>query len=188
MDTRARLQAIALDLFAARGYDAVGVQEVVEAAGVTKPTLYHHFGNKVGLLHAVLQGPGGDWLDDLAAASAYAGDLPATLNRIVCRYFRFARRHPAFCRLVLALWFAPPDSEAAQAVAPMFARQQQTLEALFSAASRDHGNMRGRQQAYAVTFQGMIHSYVSLFLQHRTALDDALAVRAVHQFMHGIYS
>ena len=43
MDNRARLLDCAQDLFAARGYDAVGVQEIVEAAGVTKPTLYHYF-------------------------------------------------------------------------------------------------------------------------------------------------
>ena len=33
-DNRSRLLTCALDLFAARGYDAVGVQEVAEAAGV----------------------------------------------------------------------------------------------------------------------------------------------------------
>ena len=44
----------ALELFAARGYDAVGVQEIVEAAGMTKPTLYHWFGSKQGLLRAAL--------------------------------------------------------------------------------------------------------------------------------------
>ena len=49
-DTRAELLARALDLFAAYGYDGVGVQQICDAAGVTKPTLYHHFGNKRGLL------------------------------------------------------------------------------------------------------------------------------------------
>ncbi len=41
-DTRARILCHALQLFASRGYDATGVQEIVEAAGVTKPTLYHY--------------------------------------------------------------------------------------------------------------------------------------------------
>ena len=44
----------ALELFAGRGYDAVGVQEICAAAGITKPTLYHYFGSKRGLLDALI--------------------------------------------------------------------------------------------------------------------------------------
>jgi len=51
-DTRAELLDRALDLFAAYGYDGVGVQQICNAAGVTKPTLYHHFGSKRGILRA----------------------------------------------------------------------------------------------------------------------------------------
>ncbi len=50
MDNRERLLQCALDLFADRGYDAVGVQEIVDTAGVTKPTMYHYFGSKHQLL------------------------------------------------------------------------------------------------------------------------------------------
>ncbi|HIS80092.1 MAG TPA: helix-turn-helix transcriptional regulator [Candidatus Scatomonas merdavium] len=39
MENRERLLEAALSLFYEKGYDAVGVQEIVEAAGVTKPTL-----------------------------------------------------------------------------------------------------------------------------------------------------
>ena len=54
-DNRTGLLHSALTLFATRGYDAVGVQEIVENAGVTKPTLYHYFGNKLGLLETLLE-------------------------------------------------------------------------------------------------------------------------------------
>ena len=50
MDNRELLLNTALELFHAKGYDAVGVQEIVEKAGVTKPTLYYYFGSKLGLL------------------------------------------------------------------------------------------------------------------------------------------
>ncbi|MFJ6569511.1 TetR/AcrR family transcriptional regulator [Streptomyces sp. NPDC091292] len=42
-------------LFAARGYGAVGLSEIVDAAGVTKGALYHHFGSKEELFRAVLE-------------------------------------------------------------------------------------------------------------------------------------
>jgi AcrR family transcriptional regulator len=48
-----RLLAAATRLFAERGYDRTSVQEIVEAAGVTKGALYHYFDSKDDLLHEV---------------------------------------------------------------------------------------------------------------------------------------
>jgi len=48
-DLNARLLLSALAHFAAKGYDGVQVKEVAEDAGVSKPTLYYHFGSKEGL-------------------------------------------------------------------------------------------------------------------------------------------
>ncbi len=50
MENKENLLTCARDLFYARGYDAVGIQEIVDAAGVTKPTMYYYFGSKKGLL------------------------------------------------------------------------------------------------------------------------------------------
>lgn len=48
-----RLLAVATRLFADRGFDRTSVQEIVEAAGVTKGALYHYFGSKDDLLHEI---------------------------------------------------------------------------------------------------------------------------------------
>jgi AcrR family transcriptional regulator len=53
--TKAGLVAVARELFAARGYQAVPADEIVRAAGVTRGALYHHYGDKQGLFRAVVE-------------------------------------------------------------------------------------------------------------------------------------
>src|SRR6201986_3112820 len=55
--TRKALVGAARDLFEADGYDAVGAEQIVKAAGLTRGALYHHFpSGKPGLLEAVYEG------------------------------------------------------------------------------------------------------------------------------------
>lgn len=53
--TRGALIDAARGLFAERGYEAVGTEEIVRAAGVTRGALYHHFGGKAELFEAVYE-------------------------------------------------------------------------------------------------------------------------------------
>jgi AcrR family transcriptional regulator len=52
---RRRLLETATRLFASKGYTATSVRDIVSAAGVTAPSLYHHFGNKEGLFRAIVR-------------------------------------------------------------------------------------------------------------------------------------
>src|SRR6202044_3126840 len=52
---RARLLAAASELFYAEGVQCVGIDRVIEHAGVAKDTLYSAFGSKDGLVRAYLQ-------------------------------------------------------------------------------------------------------------------------------------
>jgi len=187
-NNRSKILDRALDLFSARGYDAVGVQEVADAAGLKKPTLYHYFGSKSGLLKTLLGAYFDELFQALEKAADYRGDVKTTLSAVCAAYFDFAQKNRSFYRMQLAMWFSPPDSDSFRAVTAINERQQQLLEALFIKMAKDHGNMRGRHQAYAATLLGMINTYIALGLNGYATLDSGLVVKAVHQFMHGIFS
>ncbi|CAG0928603.1 HTH-type transcriptional repressor BdcR [Thermoflexales bacterium] len=188
MDNRAKILSCALQLFATRGYDAVGVQEIVAAVGIAKPTLYHFFGSKEGVLQALLTEHFAEQYERVKQAAVYRGDLPLTLNQIATAYFQYAGDHRQFYRMQLSMWFGPANSTAYKAVSRLNEKQHQLLEDLFARASKDHGNLRGRQRAYAATFLGMINTYIGLSLNGYADLSDELVQQAVHQFMHGIFS
>jgi AcrR family transcriptional regulator len=52
---RARLVHAAIELFYSHGFQAVGVDQIIAAAGVTKTTFYKHFESKDDLLVAAIQ-------------------------------------------------------------------------------------------------------------------------------------
>jgi TetR/AcrR family transcriptional regulator len=179
-DNRKLLLNCALDLFAARGYDAVGVQEVADAAGLKNPTLYHYFGNKVGLLQTLLHENFIDLFEALEKVSQYDRNVAPTLTAIATVYFSFAAKHRKFYRLQLSMLFAPQESAACAATNAINYKQRLLLEAFFLQAAQDHGNMRERHPAYAATFLGMLNTYISMSLANDAVLDDDLARIAVH--------
>ena len=188
IDNKTNILNNALKLFAARGYEAVGIQEIVEASKITKPTLYYYFGSKQGLLSVLLTHYFEQLYDRVKVAAEYRGDLPLNISNLFMTYFNFAKENPTFYRLQLSMRFAAPDSEPFKVVSELNEKHYRLLEAMFKNAVKDHGNMQGRHKAYAATLLGMINTYITLSLNNNIQLDDALLYQAVHQFMYGIFS
>lgn len=188
MDFRQEIIRQGCQLFANRGYDAISVQEIVDKVGVTKPTLYHYFGSKQGLLDAILALYLQPFNSQLNVASTYHNDLVLTLESITNLYFDFARTEPGFFRLWMTIRLSPAGSTAYVSLKPYLEHQHKLFVTLFEQASYQHGNLRDRQEIYAISFTGMISTYATHALQSEKSLNSQIAYQAVHQFMYGIFS
>lgn len=180
--------ANSVKLFSQKGYDAVGIQEITEKSGITKPTLYHYFGSKKGLLDAIIEKYGTVLYAVVCEKADYKRDITKNLNELAFAIMNFANENVDFYRMQLAMVFSHPENEANKAVGTMNARIFKVIEKMFEEASKDHGNMKGRHKEYAATFIGMINTYISMALNANMVPDQKMIYKAVHQFMHGIFS
>ncbi|HEX2018056.1 MAG TPA: TetR/AcrR family transcriptional regulator [Aurantimonas sp.] len=72
-ETRAKLVLAARNAFATKGYAAASMDELTAEAGLTRGALYHNFGDKKGLLQAVIDQIDAEMLERMRAARAGAG-------------------------------------------------------------------------------------------------------------------
>ncbi|MDG4863933.1 TetR/AcrR family transcriptional regulator [Streptomyces sp. T-3] len=87
-------------LFSQSGYGAVGLAEIVRAAGVTKGALYHHFTGKAELFRAVLEELQQE-VGRRVAAAADAEDDPWAQLAAGCQEFLTAATDPDIQRVML---------------------------------------------------------------------------------------
>jgi AcrR family transcriptional regulator len=99
--TRASLIETARELFAERGYAAVGTEEIVRAAGVTRGALYHHFEDKRALFEAVYEDVERRLTEQLAAVAAASAADPLSALRAGAEAFLDACEDPAVQRIAL---------------------------------------------------------------------------------------
>lgn len=105
-----RILKSALGLFSSQGYDATSVREICEAAGVTKPTLYHFYGSKEGVYRAIVEGALERFAADVTDALGGGGMLRERLVRMAQAYVEATLRQPELARFIMALIHNPPRS------------------------------------------------------------------------------
>ena len=88
-ERRRQLLDVAIERFAAKGFHATSMDEIADAAGVTKPVLYQHFHSKRQLYRELLDTVGHELLETVAASAAAE---TAPFQRVLAgfrAYFRF---------------------------------------------------------------------------------------------------
>jgi AcrR family transcriptional regulator len=93
-ERRRQLIDVSRGVFAARGFEAATLEEIAEQAGISRPILYSHFGDKQGIFEAVVN-------DEIARVQAVVTEAIANpgpprdvLERGLRAFFRYVRENP----------------------------------------------------------------------------------------------
>lgn len=130
LPARERLMAAASDLFYRLGVRAVSVDHIVDAAQMTKPTLYRYFGSKDELAAACVEAQAEQGFQQLDAVVAAAGPAPRDALRAALAFFAEAARLDGYRGLMsvnAAIEFPDADHPVRKVCASVVERLQTRL-------------------------------------------------------------
>lgn len=99
-ERREQLLTTSLLVFARDGYHGTSMNDVADAAGVTKPVLYQHFDSKHDLYLALLEDNGDKLADIIAKATSEADGPHDQVRHGFEAYFRWVSHEPAAFQLL----------------------------------------------------------------------------------------
>lgn len=180
------IRTIAINLFATRGYEAVGVQEICDKAGIKKPTLYYHFGSKAGLLTQIAESKGQELLDCISEAATYEHDFIKSLTKLLKAEITFAQENPDFYRLHAVLHNAPGGSESKQLYQPLLDKIRACYQNFFLQSTQEIGNMKDKENLFSLLFQNNVISVVTNLLNNNLQATDQTIHQIIHSFIYGV--
>lgn len=176
---------VAARLFATQGYDATSVREIVEGAGVTKPTLYYHFRSKEGLAKALVSVPLSDLVEQLRQIVTTERDPVRCLEQVFEAQFAFCREDPDRSRFLYALIFGPPGSGAAHDLEPCKEDLGRWTEAAIRRLADAGIIRRERVDACLTMCRGLIVITTLNFLYGEKPLGQNVAQALLHDLLKG---
>lgn len=106
--TKNKILRSALRIFAHRGYAGASIQDIVDDAKVTKPTLYYYFKNKAGLYKALVDHSMDERYRLLMESAQHATSFESRLEEMLTSLFEFAKQNKDLVRLSFSTAFASP--------------------------------------------------------------------------------
>lgn len=192
MDTKQEILSTARELFSRSGYEAVGIQQICTSAGITKPSLYYHYGNKERLLAEVAGDAASGFLGALVNGSheiQFSGDLVSDIRSLFSEVLRFSRQQPARFQIILQMLYPPQGSVLGGIGDSELHRIRAALVQFFTTVAAAHGNLTGKEQFLAMVFLGHAIA-LATFLSRTDSVptpDSPDVVQAAQTFLYGIF-
>ncbi|MEW5873363.1 MAG: TetR/AcrR family transcriptional regulator [Chloroflexota bacterium] len=141
-ETRTRILSAALELFSQSGYQAAGVAEICQAAGVSKGAFYHHFPAKQAVFLELLHG----WLaildGQMQVAQQQARSVPQALLDMAEGLQSVFQQSSRYLPMFLEFWTqASRDPEIWRQVIAPYHRYQEYFKTIMQQGI-DEGSLR----------------------------------------------
>ena len=187
-NTRQQILQAALKRFAHGGYAGTSIQEIVDEAHVTKPTLYYHFEDKAGLYRALVESAYDERYRLMREAETRGRTVREKLVEIVTALFAFSLTHRELMRIAFAAAFAAPGEVPAEIQhAQKGRRNYEFVRALIVEGLRS-GELDGRFDSEELAFglYGQLNTYIMVrLLWPDCPLNRKSARRVVELFLTG---
>lgn len=188
METKSKITEIALKIFANEGYASTGVQRICTEAEITKPTMYHYFGNKEGLLQSIYEENFQHLLNRLVACKAYNGDIMLFMRNLVEIYTTFYMERPTFFWLSYHLHRSPKLSKERSIIEKYLEEETLQLHRIFRMLGEYHGQLVDKERFLVLTFLSMVNGCISDTLEKEGSFDEVQMQFITKQFLYGIFS
>ena len=109
-ERREQLLDVATTVFSDRGFHGASMNDVAQAAGVTKPVLYQHFPSKRDLYLELVEGVSGQLAETVTTAARTKSDALNQAQAALTAYFRFVEENQREFRLLFGRG-APREEE-----------------------------------------------------------------------------
>ncbi len=186
--TRQHVLQAALKKFADCGYEGASVQGIVEAANVTKPTLYYYFRNKKDLYQGLVDYAHDERLRLMQAAAERGQTVAEKLVEILAELFEFLQNNRELMRIAFATAFAAPGEVPAEVhYAEKCARNFEFVHDLIrrgQAAGELDCRFDSKELAFGIYGQLSLYSMAHLRMPD-CRLDRQTAERIVELFLAG---
>ncbi len=176
---------VAARLFAERGYEATSVREIVESAGVAKPTLYYYYRSKEGLAHAIVTLPLNTLVSTIRHAVTTIADPVACLEAVIEAQYAFCREDPERARFIYALLFGPLGNDLAGELEPCKADLVGWIEAGIRRLAEGDVIARDRVDSCSAICRGLVMASTLDYLYADRPLGSGLARRQTADLLDG---
>lgn len=185
-DIRQRILDAALQLFAHKGYGSTSVREVVESAGVTKPTLYYYFDGKEALFREVISSKLGEGDAIVAEALANGGSVVEKLRLAFRSMVGRASAEPDVVRLMFTCSLPGAKGQPEVDVIGRHLQKMAPLETLIAAGIAS-GEFRADIDPHIAVFSllGAINLQIVGVL-HGLESDLDMVDRILDTWLHGV--
>jgi len=186
---RERIIREAIRLFSTKGYNGVSVREIVEAAGITKPTLYYYYQSKKHLFERIIL----DTLEELRRQLEQAAKQPGPIRERVLRicrvHFEFAKSNAEHCQLIHNLSFSNESSVLHFDLDAFFKRNVEIIRDVMAEGIASKELCAGDPWLMALVFVGAMHIFIMAMLRDPAAIpSEGLAEIVVQTTLNGLAS